>query len=346
MGVDRSSWRRRFFSADFAWTANTKKDAPAPAAVYLKLCLTAIFWGGTFIAGRVVGQYASPFSSAFLRFAIASACLLYLTKRIEGKLPKLNGAQCLKIFLLGMSGVFAYNFFFFKGLQIIEAGRASVIIANNPIIIALLSAYWFKERLTPVKMTGILLSISGAVFVITRGDPLSFFHSGIGPGEACIFGSVASWVAYSLIGKTAMKDLSPLVSVAYSAVAGAALLFIPACMGGLITNLPGYPVQAWAGFVYLGVFGTVLGFVWYYEGIRTIGPTRAGQFINIVPLSAIGLAFVILGEPVTWSLMQGGVMVVTGVYLANRRTVPDHTGSPAAAGRQGTAMAAVLTKKK
>ncbi len=290
--------------------------------VYLKLSMTAVFWGGTFIAGRITGQYAEPFSSAFLRFAIASVCLLCVTIKIEGKLPKLTGSQWVKIIALGMSGVFAYNFFFFKGLQIIEAGRASVIIANNPIIIALLSAYLFKERLTPVKLIGIVLSISGAIFVVTRGDLQTLFHSGIGPGEACIFGCVASWVTYSLIGKSAMNELSPLVSVAYSAAVGAVALFIPACIEGLITDIPHYPARAWAGFIYLGVFGTVIGFVWYYQGIRSIGPARAGQFINIVPVSAVLLAFIFLGEPLTLSLIQGGIPVVIGVYLANRPAPP------------------------
>jgi drug/metabolite transporter (DMT)-like permease len=62
----------------------------------------------------------------------------------------------------------------------------------------------------------------------------------------------------------------------------------------------------------------VLGFVWFYEGINQIGPTRAGLFINFVPISAILLAFLILGEPLTLSLLFGTLLVSTGVYLTNR----------------------------
>jgi drug/metabolite transporter (DMT)-like permease len=63
----------------------------------------------------------------------------------------------------------------------------------------------------------------------------------------------------------------------------------------------------------------VIGFVWYYQGIKAIGPTRAGQFINFVPMSAIVLAFFILGEPLTPSLVLGALFVITGVYITNAR---------------------------
>jgi drug/metabolite transporter (DMT)-like permease len=59
--------------------------------------------------------------------------------------------------------------------------------------------------------------------------------------------------------------------------------------------------------------------VWYYEGIKKIGPTRAAQFINFVPACAIILAFLILGEPITGSLLIGGLFVISGVYLTNTR---------------------------
>ena len=108
--------------------------------VYIKLFLTATFWGGTFIAGRIIAQHVSTFSAAFLRFIIASVFLVFVTWKNEGNFPMPKKRQILPIVLLGMSGIFSYNFFFFKGLKIIEAGRASVIIAINPIFIALFSA--------------------------------------------------------------------------------------------------------------------------------------------------------------------------------------------------------------
>ena len=290
--------------------------------VYLKLFLTAFFWGGTFIAGRSLSGTVGPFSAAFLRFAVASSLLVLLTLRMEGRLPKLKPRMLPGVLMLGMTGVFAYNVFFFKGLSLIEAGRAAIIIANNPVLITLFSALLFGDRITPVKMIGVLLSVTGAVVVISRGDLAGITGGGIGWGEMFIFGCVASWVAYSLIGKKVMADLSPLSAVACSAVIGAAALFPAALWEGLAADISSYRFRDWAALFYLGFFGTVLGFVWYYQGIQRIGPARASLFINFVPISAVVLAFFILGEPLTVSLAVGTLLVCSGVYLTNRKAKP------------------------
>jgi len=287
--------------------------------VYLKLLLTAFFWGGTFVAGRAIAKDVGPLSIAFLRFALASTLLLILTWRAEKRLPLPSREQILPLVLLGLIGVFAYNALFFNALRLIHAGRAAVIIALNPVFIGLLAAYLFKDKLSPIKLIGILLSVTGAVIVISRGEFSQILGGGIGWGEILTLGCMASWVAYSLIGKAILKGMSPLVSVSYSSAIGTVALFVPACAEGMIGQVTGYSLLDWLGICYLGIFGTVLGFVWYYEGIKKIGPTRAGQFINFVPVSAIILAFFILGEPITWSLLVGGFFVLTGVYLTNTK---------------------------
>jgi drug/metabolite transporter (DMT)-like permease len=73
-------------------------------------------------------------------FAIASLFLVFLTWKAEGRFSILRKGQILPVLLLGLSGVFCYNLFFFKGLKLIEASRAAIIIANNPVFIALFSA--------------------------------------------------------------------------------------------------------------------------------------------------------------------------------------------------------------
>jgi drug/metabolite transporter (DMT)-like permease len=287
--------------------------------VYVKLILTAVFWGGTFIAGRVVARDVGPFSAAFFRFFIASVFLVLFTCKIEGRLPVLRKRQIIPVFLLGMTGVFLYNVFFFKGLKIIHAGRAAVIIAGNPIFITLFSAYFFKEKLNLIKIGGILLSVSGAIIVISKGSFHEIVTGGVGWGEIFIFGCVFSWVAYSLIGKAVMDGLSPLAAVSYSSIIGAFFLFFPALFEGGIQNFRLYHLVDWVGLFYLGFFGTVIGFVWYYEGIKKIGPMKASLFINFVPISAVLMAFFILNEPITPSLFIGTLLVCSGVYLTNKR---------------------------
>lgn len=286
--------------------------------VYLELICTAIFWGGTFVAGRIVAQEAGPFSAAFLRFLTASICLPAINCRSHGgRLPLPHRRLLLPLILLGLTGVFSYNMFFFMGLERIEAGRASLIIANNPVFIMLFNALIFRERIHSLAVAGILLSLTGAVVVITRGDMVHALKGGVGLGEWFMFGCVLSWAAYSLIGKRVLMHLTPLSSVTWASIFGTAALCAPAMMEGLFSTIETCTAPAWAGILYLGVFGTVVGFVLYYRGIRAIGPARASQFINLVPVSAILMASLILDEPLTRSLLIGAVLVLTGITLTN-----------------------------
>ena len=285
--------------------------------IYIKLTLTAVLWGGTFIAGRIIVRNVEPFAAAFLRFAMAGICLILLVWKSEGKLPAVKRGQIIPVLLLGSTGIFLYNVFFFKGLKLIEAGRAALIIANNPICVALLSACFFKEKLSLLKIVGIVLSISGALIVISKGNPADVIRGHFGWGEIYIFLCVLSWAAFALIGKTVLQGMSPLVSIAYASVVGGGLLFFPAVYEGMVQNVPFYTAADWLGIFYLGFFGTVIGFVWFYDGIQAIGPTKASIFVNIVPISAVILAFIILSEPLTWSLLTGTVLVTAGVYLTN-----------------------------
>ncbi len=277
-----------------------------------------MFWGGTFTAGRIVSQHLPPFSAAFFRFFIATACLVYLVRKLEGGLPKINPGQLVQVFLLGMTGVFAYNVFFFTGLQTVEAGRAAVIVATNPIIIALLAALLFKESLGIFKIMGIVLSVTGAILAITRGYPFHLLSEAASLGDLAIAGCVASWAAYSILGKYSMSSLSPQAAVTYSCIAGTLTLFIPAMGEGLFSYILTVPLAVWGCLIYLGYFGTVLGFTWYYQAVKSLGPSRASIFINFVPLFAIAIGYVFLKEAIDSSLILGALMVSSGVYLANR----------------------------
>ena len=290
------------------------------AGTYLKLLGSALLWGGTYTAGRIVVRHVAPFTASFFRFAIALVLLVAVTARSEGGIPRLRRGQLLPVGVLGLTGIFLYNACFLNGIRLVEAGRASMIVATNPILIALFSAWWFKERLTPLRIGGILLSIAGAMVVVSRGHLATLWHGGFGPGEVLILGCVASWATYSLVGKAVMRSLAPLPSVMYSVLVGTAALAIPAIREGGLRACLGFTLADWAALLYLGIFGTVFGFVWFYEGIQRIGAIRAGLFINFVPLCAVVIATLVLGEALSGSLAAGAVLVTAGVCLTNRRT--------------------------
>ncbi len=284
---------------------------------YLKLMLTAIFWGGTFVAGKFLAGDVNPLDAAFVRFTIASIFLVVITRQLEGRLPRIQTRQILPLILLGATGVFAYNVLFFTAFHHINAGKAALIIATNPILISLLSAVLFKESLDLIKGAGIIMSVTGAMVVISNGHLTDVVSYEIGRGELLICGCVASWVAYSLIGKSVMGSLSPLAAVCYSSVIGTVFLGLASIFRGDLGTMGTWSTIDWFSLFYLGFFGTVLGFLWYYEGIREIGAMKASVFINFVPISAIVFAWLILDEPVTVSLLVGAVLVVSGVYSTN-----------------------------
>lgn len=258
---------------------------PAPASemaierkmfvfVYVKLLLTALFWGGTFVAGRVLADHVPPSCSAFLRFCVASSILVPLVHRTGEGWPRLDRRQTLAVISLGLTGVFAYNLFFFQGLRLVPAGRASLIVATNPVFILLFSACFFRERLCFLDGLGVALSVAGAVVVISRGAPMSLWNGGVGWGDVLIFGCVASWVAFSLLGKHVLSGMSPLTSVTCASVTGTLALLPLAWADGLWRLGPALTITDILAVLYLGLFGTVIGFVWYYDGIRAIGPGR------------------------------------------------------------------------
>lgn len=299
--------------------ASAGPDAPKPPAlIYLKLVAVTLFWGGTFIAGRVLAQAMPPLVAAAGRFALAAVLLLLLAWQVEGGLPRLTRRQWGATLLLGATGVFLYNLFFFGALARLPASRTALIIALNPIVTAIATALLLRERLGPARWAGIALALLGSAVVITRGDPTAALEESVGVGELLMFGGVCAWAAYTLIGRRAMQGLTPIAATTYAALWGGLLL----CLGAL-WQWEGLPPEALdakslIAIGYLGLFGTVLGFVWYYEGVKALGPSRAAVFNNLVPVFGVALGAALLGEEVLLSMLLGGALVVAGVMLTNR----------------------------
>ncbi len=283
---------------------------------YLKLFVTMAFWGATFVAGRMLAGVVPPIHAAFLRFTIAGIILVLLLYRFEGRLPSLDCRQLGAVMLLGLTGVLGYNVLFFSGLETVSAGRAALIIALNPVGIALLSALFGGEPLRFVRTLGVVVSVTGAMLVISNGHFL-FLTEGIGIGELALLGCVLCWALYSVIGRRAMRGLTPLTAVTYSAVAGTIFLLPIAVVQGVLTRTLSYSPQAWASILYLAVFGTVVGFLWYYQSINEIGAVRSGVFINFVPIFAMLFGLLLLDEPLTPTLLQGGALVIVGAWITN-----------------------------
>ena len=185
------------------------------ASQYGKLLTVALFWGATWVAGRIAVGEVSPLAVASWRFLLAATVLGTLLVKKEGW-PRWSRQDLIGIFGLGASGIFLYNLCFLYGLQHIEAGRGALVVALTPVAIAAADVIFFGAAMTPRRSAGIGIALVGCLLVVTRGN-LQVLSGGVGLGELLILGCVVLWTAYTFIGRSVGKRLSPL-SATFGAV--------------------------------------------------------------------------------------------------------------------------------
>lgn len=299
----------------------TNLSAMTPLLAF-KLTMVAALWGGTFIAGKILAQSLPLMTAAFGRFFVASILLVFVAVKMEGKLPRLNREQILLTAVLGFTGIFLYNICFFGALARVPAGRTSLFVSLTPIVTAVLAGLIFSERLGVRRWAGILVALIGAIVVITRGDligGITDISQSLGLGELMMLGAVFSWAAYTLISRKALETLSPIVATTYGTLWGFVFLTIGAI--GEFKDVDWFHLdwRVWTSVFYLGAFGTVLAFIWFYQGIQTVGPSRTAIFTNLVPAFGVLFSAALLGEPILISMVVGGLIAVLGVSLVNKK---------------------------
>ena len=289
------------------------ENSPAQKIIYLKLIGTAMFWGGTFVFTRIAAQTLGPFTGAGLRYAMALVFLIPMAYKQNRKVFKIGLSKFPALFMSGFAGVFAYNFFFFKGLKTIPASRGALLAALSPTFVLIISSIIHNEKLSLRKIIGIIISLFGVMVVISRGQFIKLLSS-IETGDLFMLGCPITWALYTLAGRAALKHHTPLQTTTWASISGLALLALFSITEPMPTHIS-WPV--WGSLAYLGIMGTVVAFVWYYDGIKAIGATRAAIFNNLVPVFAVIFSVFILQEKVSWYTWIGGLLVITGVLFVN-----------------------------
>lgn len=298
-------------------------EPPALGAVLsLKLVMVALFWGGTFIAGRILAQALPLVVAAFARFLVAAVLLLWVAFHMERGPPRLTRSQLLATAAMGATGIFLYNVCFFGALARLPAGRTALFVSLTPVVTAVMASLVFRERLGWRRWSGIAIALMGALIVITRGDPAGAVQDvgqSIGLGEMLMSLAVLNWAAYTLISRKVTESMSPIAATTYATLWGLAFLGVSS-LGELgSVQWSGLGWQIWASVFYLGAIGTVVAFIWYYQGIRAVGPSRTAVFTNLVPAFGVLLSAGLLGEEILVSMLVGGSLSAVGVSLTNRK---------------------------
>jgi drug/metabolite transporter (DMT)-like permease len=292
---------------------------------YLKLVVTMAAWGGTWVAARYAVQEVAPLGVAVWRFLFAAASLLVLVLWKHGRLPAITRREALLVLGLGATGIFFYNLFFLYGMQHISAGRGALVVATTPVITLLAAAWLLREGMSSAKALGSVLAMIGCLTVIGRGDPLALLGGKVGAGETLILGCAVMWAAYTLLGRLGTKSMSALVMTAYASCAGFLMLLLAALVDGPAQLIPDFTPGAWGAILFLGLFGTTLGFTWFSSAVQQIGAQRASIFVNLVPLFAVLQGALLLGERLDLSALVGGLLVIAGVLLTQRSTFKEAT---------------------
>lgn len=284
-------------------------------STYLKLVLTMFLWGGTWIAARVVVQEVAPLAAAAWRFFFSVASLGGIVFWHYRRLPRLGRRDWLFVTALGATGFFLYNICFLYGMQYMTAGHGALVVAITPVLVTL-GAWWLlAEHMTRAKAFGSLLALLGCLTVIGNGSPLAPLAGDIGLGELLILGCALLWAAYTLIGRIAMRSISPLVATIYAALTGWLMLLAVALVLVPDDLVPDYSPRSWAALLFLGLLGTTLGFTWFNQAVQKIGAARASIFINFVPVAAVLQAAWLLDERLGPPVLFGGILVLAGVVL-------------------------------
>jgi drug/metabolite transporter (DMT)-like permease len=288
---------------------------------YAALCAAAFFWGGSAIAGKLLLDSMLPASVTFSRFAGAAVVLLVvcLTMRMRMRVTLREHAHFA---VLGVVGVTLCYYFYFEGLARSTAINAALAEATIPLVTLGLTVVAGRERSSRWQAAGFLLSYLGVVLIVTRMDWRVVAEARYNTGDLLLIASTVCFGLYNFLLRGFAPQATPLVRTYYIFAYGSlALLPWLLLTNGAVDDLrrlPGLPADLLFSAVFMCVGSSVLAYVFFNHGIETIGAAKASSFINLVPVITIVLAIAVLREIPTTAQIVGGLVVLGGVYVANR----------------------------
>jgi drug/metabolite transporter (DMT)-like permease len=285
---------------------------------YVLLTLTTLMWGGNAIAGRLAVGEVSPMMLTCLRWVIVVTVLLPLVGRqVIAEWPKIRERWVFTI-LMGAFGFTAFNGLFYAAAHHTTAVNLTIFQGAIPVLVLLGTVLFFRARVIPLQILGMIVTILGVVLVSVKADVEILRTLALNIGDvwtliACVF-----YAGYTL-GLRHRPAIPSLIF--FASLAGVAfltslpLLWIEAAQGALQFPTP----KGWAILLYVGLLPSLLSQVFFMRGVELIGPARAGLFVNLVPVFGALLAVVLLSEPFAIYHALGLVLVLGGIWLAERR---------------------------
>jgi drug/metabolite transporter (DMT)-like permease len=288
----------------------------------VSLVLMALIWGVNFSFVKYGTTVLDPLAYNAVRVALAAVALVLiaqLSTRLAG--PVATGwparRDAIALASLGTLGNGLYQIFFVEGVARTRAGDAALVIAASPAFIALIGRIRGSEHVRARGVTGIVLSVLGIGLVVIGGTEAG----GVGTHRATLLGDLLvlagclCWSVYTVWLQPYTHRVGGLHLSALTMVGGMIPLLAVAAPAITRASWSNVPALAWGAIVYSGLGALVVAYLFWYRGVRVLGPTRTAMYSNLQPLFALIVAWLALGEtPSVWQ-GAGAISIIGGLWL-------------------------------
>ena len=285
---------------------------------YALVFITPALWSVNYLVGRGAVDTIAPNLLALGRWALAGLLLLAFSWReIDAKRAAIK-AEWKQFVLLGALGMWICGAWVYIGARTTPATNISLIYSVSPVLIALVSTLFLKERMGLAQGAGVGLALAGVVHVIVKGQWNKLAQVELTTGDLWIVAAVVSWTAYSLLLKAWPSAFGPMARLTLI-VLGSIPVLIPFTVIEAIWFMPSQLSWASLGYVVAAAlfpgFGAYLAYSYMQ---RELGAARVGVVLYLGPIYAAAAGYLVLGEPIHPFHWAGAALILPGIYLATR----------------------------
>jgi drug/metabolite transporter (DMT)-like permease len=292
--------------------------------VLLRLFSVSLLWGANYVASAYLLEFFSPIILSFLRLTMTSLFLVavaFLGRKLQRPARKQWGL----LFLAGIFGVLMNQFFYFTGLQESTAGNAALIVALSPIATTFLAWMFLKEKISFGKVGGAFIALCGVIMVIA----FSGASFGITRGDIYLLLAMLAMSLSLLFTRKLTATMSAYDITIFSTVFGTMLMSPTAVIEVAQSQAHvSWDPWIWVLLIVAAILGQGLAGFWWNQAISQVGASTSSMFLNIPPFVAIVVAHFVLGDPIHLSQIVGGVLILAGVTVSNRKWSPPRVATP------------------
>ncbi len=298
----------------------------------VKALFAVTVWGASFVATKVALQYVAPTTVVWLRFAMG-VVILGLAVGLSKQFALPAGKDWGYFALLGFLGITFHQWLQSTGLVTAQATTTAWIITSTPIFIALLGLIILSERLAWEQIAGIILATVGVLLVVTKGDLSSLTAGRFGTtGDILVLISAPNWAVFSTLSRPGLKKHSSTLMMFYVMSFGWLFTSILFFAGSGARQFTAIPWDGWLAIAFLGIFCSGIAYIFWYDALKVLPVAQTGAFLYLEPVITVIVAALILGEAILLATLLGGITILVGVWLVNRRSqavsVVEETATP------------------